>query len=179
MGKLSLQDIPRSRISIALIVLVALLAADVVYQGAMHVKWRRWMPTTPAVAKTTTQAAGSRPTTTQAATTPASKPAPPPEISAAIRKRSLFAPVVRRPTRPNLTGVLGRVAIFQTADGQTVGIAEGESNAGLKVKSIHDYEVVVEFEGKTETLKLFGEGGGPGGPPPAVAGPMPGPRRTR
>ncbi|HOW68980.1 MAG TPA: hypothetical protein PKY77_00145 [Phycisphaerae bacterium] len=116
--------------------------------------------TQPAVAPTATQAKARPPAQ------PSANPSEPPAVSAAIRKRSIFAPPRPKTPRPTLTGVLGRVALFRTADGKTVGIAEGESGHGMKVKTIRDYEVVVEYEGKTDTMKLFSDPGSSGSPAP-------------
>lgn len=120
---------------------------------------------------TATQPAATQPTATPATAKSASKPptvpSEPPAVSAAIRKRSLFAPPQPKTPKPVLTGVLGGIALFKTADGKTVGIAEGESSQGMKVKTIRDYEVVVEYEGKTNTMKLFSDTGSSGSQAPA------------
>ena len=64
-----------------------------------------------------------------------------------------------------LTGVIGRIALFKKGD-QTVGLEEGNSGHGIKVVSIKGYEVTIEHEGKSETLRLFsGSGADNGGRP--------------
>lgn len=208
MVKLKFMRARGRRISIAMILMAALMAMDAAYQTSMHLRWRRWLPQTLAAGSNTTRPAGtqpaggqpeagqrsgrhsaetlpsgtqpfgtqparSRPSDTQpagsrpaAATAtagpaiqPSAAPPEPPVVSPAIRKRSLFAPPQPKAPRPALTGVLGSIALFRTADGRTIGIAEGESSQGMKVKAIRDYEVVVEFEGKTDTVKLFNDPG--------------------
>lgn len=221
MGKLKFVSEHARHVSIAMIVLAALMVIDGVYQTSMHLKWRHWLPATLAAGSAATQPAASQPTDTQpsgsrpatsrpsadqpvgtqpsgtqpsgtqptgtrpstsqpTATQPAATPATsksaskpptvpsePPAVSAAIRKRSLFAPPQPKTPKPVLTGVLGGIALFKTADGKTVGIAEGESSQGMKVKTIRDYEVVVEYEGKTNTMKLFSDTGSSGSQAPA------------
>ena len=72
-----------------------------------------------------------------------------------------------------LTGVIGRIALFNSRDGGTVGIQEGESEKGVKVVSIRDYEVTIEFKGKKETLNAFAGGGGEGMARPEAGPEMP------
>ena len=236
MGKLKFVSEHARHVSIAMMAIAALMVIDGVYQTAMHVKWRHWLPAALAANAATTQPASSQPASSQptdsqpagsqpassqsansqpaasqpAATRPSgsqpagtrpagsqpttTRPAPPqvtaktagqsppepsepPAVSAAIRKRSLFAPPQPKTPRPSLTGVLGSIALFKTADGRTVGIAEGESSQGLKVKRIRDYEVVVEYEGKTDTMKLFSGTGSSG--PQAPSPEMESSRRSR
>ncbi|MBP7934760.1 MAG: hypothetical protein KA354_08955 [Phycisphaerae bacterium] len=205
MGKLTFVSQYARRVSIVMMAIAVLMLIDGVYQTAMHLKWRHWLPATLAAGGTITQTAGSgpaesrplgsqpatsRPAETQPSGTrpagtqpavappaathakarppaqPPADPSEPPAVSAAIRKRSIFAPPRPKTPRPTLTGVLGRVALFRTADGKTVGIAEGESGHGMKVKTIRNYEVVVEYEGKTDTMKLFSDPGSSGSPAP-------------
>ena len=144
-----------------------------------------------------TQPAGTQPTGTQPASTqPAStqptgtRPAggklpvegsknqspKPSEVAAAIRNRNIFTEPKPKGHGLRLTGVIGKVALFQRREGETIGIEEGNSANGITVKSIRDYEVVIEYQGKSETMKLFSEsGGGPaasgGGPAASGGGP--------
>jgi len=127
--------------------------------------------------------ADSQSTTTSApASVPASSPAPdrsdreskkktgesppPAELNPAIKKRNPFLPVTSKPAGHGLrlTGVIGNIALFARRDGQTIGIGQGESAEGVTVKSITEYQVTIEFEGKSETLNLFGEGASGQGP---------------
>ena len=172
--------------------LAGLMVVSLFYQVALHLVWRSWLKEASAVlAVPTTQPASSQPASSQpagsqpassqpAGSQPASAPAGgkqtgrkephPVKIAAAISRRNIFAPP--RPTGHGLTltGVIGRIALFNSRDGGTVGIQEGESEQGVKVVSIRDYEVTIEFKGKKETLKVFDGSGGGGGermaPPP-------------
>lgn len=166
-------------VSMALMALAAILLIDVIYQGGMHIVWRRWLPSASAAQPTATQPASTqpgstRPASSQPETRPkegppgrqgnADRPPKPHEVNAAIKKRNVFMPVPQRGHGMRLTGVIGRIALFQKG-GQTVGIEEGQSGQGIKVVSIRDYDVTIEYEGKPETMKLFPDGGaGPRGP---------------
>jgi hypothetical protein len=181
MGKVRLTSTHKKGISIAAIAIVTLMLVDAVYQIGVHVAWRRWLPEALAARSPTTQPAQTQPADTQPANTQpadkakAKKPSKPPEIHAAIKKRNIFTKVKPKGHGMKLTGVIGRIALFKKGD-QTVGIEEGESGHGIKVVSIKDYEVTIEHEGKSETMKLFSgssadRGGRPGpdreGPSPA------------
>jgi hypothetical protein len=172
--------------------LAGLMVISLFYQVTLHLVWRSWLKEASAVlAVPTTQPAGSQPAGSQpagsqpagsqpAGSQPASSPADgkqagrkesrPVKIASAITRRNIFAPP--RPTGHGLTltGVIGRIALFNSRDGATVGIQEGESEQGVKVVAIRDYEVTIEFKGKKETLKVFDGSGGGGGermaPPP-------------
>lgn len=127
-----------------------------------------------------TQPAGTQPAHTQPATTqptpakpteppknakgkpPSAGKAQPKELHAAIRKRNIFTPYQVRQHGLALTGVLGNIALFSKGN-ETIGIEEGKAEGGVKVVSIQDYQVIIEFEGKTETMELFS--GSPGAPP--------------
>ncbi len=115
-----------------------------------------------------TQAAGSRPASTRAsAKKPAGRRPRPgsttgkskktPAVHAAIKRRNIMAQPKPKGHGMQLTGVLGNVALFKARDGKTVGIEEGKSSGGIKVKAIKGYEVTIEFQGKAETMKLFSE----------------------
>jgi hypothetical protein len=170
--------------SMAMAGLAVLMLADVFYQAGMHIAWRRWLPSASAAAPAATQPASSQPASSQPASQPASrsKDGPPSrqaektrsskphEVSAAIKRRNVFAPVPAKGHGMRLTGVLGRLALFQKG-GRTVGIEEGQSAQGVKVVSIQGYEVTIEYEGKPETMKLFAKGGGGPGEAPMGAGP--------
>ncbi len=146
-----------------MLAIAALMLVDALYQLGMHVRWRFW------IAK---QALAMHPTTqpsTQPATQPSKEPkrVGPPEIAAAIRGRNIFTAPPPSGHGMMLTGIIGNTALF-SGRGGTVGIKEGESAQGVTVKSISDaYEVVIEFKGKPETMRLFGgqAGAGGGGPP--------------
>ena len=179
-------------VSMALMALAAILLVDVIYQAGMHIVWRRWLPSASAATPTTTQPASTQPASTQPASSQpetrskegppgrqanADRPPKPHEVSAAIKKRNVFMPVPPKGHGMRLTGVIGRIALFQKG-GQTVGIEEGQSAHGIKVVSIRDYDVTIEYDGKPETMKLFsGTGAGPGGPSmgggPSGGPPMP------
>jgi hypothetical protein len=155
---LTLSPLAQRRAAQALLGLAALMAVDVLYQIGMHMTWRHWISkqihAIQATAPPSTQPAGK------------DKPSRPPELAEALRKRNIFVPV-----RPNvhglaLSGVIGDFALFRTQQGSTVAIKEGESGSGVRVKSIDGYDVVIEYQGKPETLHLFGPGGAgasPGG----------------
>ena len=204
MGRLKLTSGQMKRVSAAMIAITALMLVDGVYQIGIHVRWRRWIPTTPFAQGATTQPAstqpagtqptgtqptGTQPTGTQPASTqptgtrPAGGKLPvegsknqspkPSEVAAAIRNRNIFTEPKPKGHGLRLTGVIGKVALFQRREGETIGIEEGNSANGITVKSIRDYEVVIEYQGKSETMKLFSEsGGGPAasGGGPAVSG---------
>jgi hypothetical protein len=184
-------------VSMALMALAAILLVDAIYQVGMHIVWRQWLPSASAATPAATQPASTQPASTQPGSTrPASsqpetrpkegppgrqgnadRPPKPHEVSAAIKKRNVFMPVPPKGHGMRLTGVIGRIALFQKG-GKTVGIEEGQSAQGIKVVSIRDYDVTIEYDGKPETMKLFsGAGGGPGGPSmgggPSGGPPMP------
>ncbi len=184
MGRLKLTRTHKRGVAIAAITVAALMLADAAYQIGMHVVWRRWLPETMAGQNPTTQPAGTQPAATQPADTqPADqakkqkkKPSKPPEIDAAIKKRNIFTKVKRAGHGMKLTGVIGNIALFAKG-GNTVGVEEGKSEHGIKVVSIKDYEVTIEFKGKQETMKLFsgkesrgGTAPGPGRRPQPPAG---------
>jgi hypothetical protein len=177
-----------------------LMLISLFYQVGMHLVWRSWLneatatlaaPTTqpaatqpattePAAGEpASTQPAGSQPTGSQPASAPAvgresrKKDVPPIKLASAITRRNIFQPP--RPTGHGLTltGVIGKIALFASRDGNTVGIQEGQSEQGVKVVAIRNYEVTIEHKGKQETLKLFDGGGmgGGGGPAAPDAGP--------
>lgn len=198
-----LANVNRRHISIAMIVLLVVMLCDVIYQIHMHAKWRRWIPNTLTASGATTQPASTQPaqekdkgdkssatqpTTTQAtkkppATAPADKknpkkPKTPVKIHAAIKARNLFTtPPGKTGHGMTLTGVLGKIAIFQDKSKKQIEIEEGKSDKGIKVKSIEGYKVVIEYKGKEETLKLKDVGGGAAsGGPPERDGPSTGPR---
>jgi len=149
-----------------------LMAVSLVYQAAMHLVWRSWLKEASGVlAVATTQPASSQPASSPADAKPGrAKESRPVTIAAAISRRNIFAPPRPGGHGLTLTGVIGRIALFNSRDGGTVGIQEGESEQGVKVVSIRDYEVTIEFKGKKETLKVFDGSGGGGGermaPPP-------------
>lgn len=164
--KLKLDPARRRTLAIASMTIAAVLFGDAIYQVVMHVRWRTWVG----------RYAAAQPATQPSATRPASGPdsaAPPPKLSAAIRKRNIFAPPRPKGHGLALTGVLGHLAFFRTQQNETVTIAEGASDRGITVKSINGYDVTIEYEGKPQTLNLFAGGGpgggGPGGPPPSMS----------
>lgn len=151
------------RVAIGLLVVAGLMTVDVIYQVGMHVSWRRWIG----------RQAQAMAATTQPSTQPAKdKSGKPPELVAALRKRNFFQPP--RPTGHglSLTGVLGNIAFFTGRDGRTMSIKEGESGGGIKLKTIRDYEVVIEYKGKPETMKLFTGGPMPGAAPSMESAPV-------
>jgi hypothetical protein len=161
--KITLSPIVTRRLLQAALAISALMVVDIFYQLGMHMTWRLWI------------ARQARALHATAATQPAqaAKNDKPPELAAAIRNRNLFT-APRPPGHGlSLTGVIGNIALFASREGGTVGIKEGESAREVKVKSINQYEVVIEYQGKPETMRLFGDqrGGAPamGGPP----GPVP------
>ncbi len=202
MGKLTLTIRQRKAIAVAATAVTALLVLDLCLQISGYLGWRRWATDHAVYAASTSQPAATQPASTQPASSPAStqaargkpdgkpgkpeeKPgkraAPPKEIDPALKARNLFVPPKPGGHGLSLTGVLGRMAMFRTRDGKPLTIEEGQSEKGVTVKSIDGYEVVIQFEGRPETMKLFEGGSGgpsmpsmPNGPPPG-AGPMSGP----
>jgi hypothetical protein len=204
----------RRNLSIAMLALAVLMFGDAVYQTWMHFRWQTWLgqyaaaatpttrPTTQPATQPTTQAA-TQPSATQPAAQPSAAQARPgrparPEkpdkadkpvvVSAAIRKRNIFAPPTPPGQPPPLIGVIGNIAIFLVGN-ESVGIQEGQSDKGITVKSIKGYDVAIEFNGKPQTVKFVagqgpsapsapaGPGGGPGEGrpmPPPGGGPRPG-----
>jgi hypothetical protein len=172
MGKLNLSTLNRKRVSIAMMAVCGVMATDSVYQVGRHVQWRRWITsistaTAAPTSQPTTQPA-SQPAQSQPATQAASRPAverprprggpakaPVADIHPILKKRNIFTEPPVKGHGMRLTGVIGRTALFATRDGKTVGIEEGQSGQGIKVKSIKEYEVVIEYDGKPETMKLF------------------------
>jgi hypothetical protein len=153
--------------SIVMMALAGIFFLDMVYQIQMHVRWRLWMPNT------------------LVADNPATKPAPPPlsrppELHASIRKRNIFMEPQPRGHGACLTGVMGTFALF-SGRGGPFSLEEGKSANGITLKAIKDYEVTIEYKGKTEVMKLFGGASvcgpsGPNGPGPvmpAVRGSLP------
>ena len=172
MIRLTLTSRRRRGIAIAAAAVAVLMLADVVYQIGVHVAWRRWMPSAEAAEVATTQPAATQPAGTQPAEggkpgedgdkakQEEKKPAKPHELYAAIKKRDVFKQVTKESHGLQLIGVLGNLALFNKG-----AIAEGESDLGVKVVSIKGYEVTIEYRGKPEVMKLFGDS--PGGPPPS------------
>ena len=70
-----------------------------------------------------------------------------------------------------LTGVLGNLALFTTREGKAVGIEMGKSSQGVKVTAMDGFNVTIEYEGKSETMKLFPEKSKPGPPRPPTSRP--------
>lgn len=166
------------QVSMVFAAVAALMLVDVVYQAVMHARWRSWLGRHAAAAVPTTQPVTTQPQSQPAGvapTAPAERPPKPIEISAVIRNRNVFAPPKPKGHGLALTGVLGNMVLFRSGQGESVTIEEGKSDRGVTVKAINGYEVTIEFEGKTETLRLFPAGGGGGGP----AMPEPGMRGER
>jgi len=172
MGKVMLTQAQKRGISIAAVAVAALMLIDTVYQIGMHVRWRQWMPE--ALAAESGDAPATQPASTQPADGKKEKKPKPPEVHAAIKKRNIFMKVKGKPSRPPMTGVFANMAMFKTGD-KVVWIEEGKSGHGIKVVSIKGYDVTVEWQGKTETLNLFTEKGGGGGPSRPSRGGRPGP----
>ncbi len=166
MSRWNLSPARARQVSIGALALAVLLFADVLYQTGMHIRWRRWIAETARAAEVPSTQPASQPASQPApGTQPASRGAPPPaaastpkpagEIHAALRKRNIFTEPPQKGHGMRLTGVLGRVALFANRGNQTIGIEEGQSASGIKVVSIKAYEVVIEYQGKPETMKLF------------------------
>jgi len=184
MGRLKLTTEHKRIFSIVMAVVAVLMLADVVYQITMHVRWRWWIPSTlaaegPTTQPAATQSAATQPDAKEKEKKKKTKKPKPPEVHAAIKKRNIFTKVKPKGHGLKLTGVIGSTALFADRKNKTVAIEEGKSGKGVKVKSISGYEVVIEYKGKTETMKLFG-GKGWGGPPSPGGPPgRPGPPRIR
>jgi hypothetical protein len=168
------------QLAVVLAFVAGVMLLDGVYQVVMHLRWRSWLPETLAVEPSATQpsASDSQPASTQPTTKQAKpaakqkKPATPHKVHAAITNRNIFTQPKPKGHGLTLTGVMGNIAMFASRSGQTVGIAEGKSGQGVKVLSINGYEVKIEYQGTSETMKLK-FGGGPGGPSPRGARPGP------
>ncbi len=144
--------------------LVLLLAADLVHVTWRHVQWRGWISEAAAGAATT-QPAGTQPEADK-------KGGEPFKLDEVLVRRNPFTEPKVKGHGMRLTGVLGETALLATRDGKTIGMEVGQNQQGVKLKSLDGYTVVIEYEGKDETLKLFsGDSGGmpsPGGPPPGM-----------
>lgn len=160
MGKLTLKLTEKNRriLAGAMMALAGVMAIDGVYQAGMYWRWNAWIPDV--------QAAATQPTDTQAAESDQKKTDGKIELSEAIKKRNIFTKPPDKGHHLQLTGVLGKTALFKNRGGQVVGIEEGKSGHGIKVKSIDGYTVVIEYEGKDETMRLFKDER-PASPPPA------------
>jgi hypothetical protein len=193
----SLKTSWRRNVSIAMMAMAILMFGDAGYQTWMHFRWQTWLgkyaaaaaPTTQPTTRPTTQAT-TQPSATQPTTQPGSaqpgasrppradkadgpeKPPKPLKVSAAIRKRNIFAPPAKPGPPPPLIGVLGNIAIF-LVNNESVGIQEGNSDKGITVKSIKGYDVMIEFNGKPQKV-TFVAGQGPSAPS-APSGPGGGP----
>ncbi len=174
MGKLtlSLTPIVQRRVAQVLLGLAALFLVDAVYQVGTHLWWKVWISR-----QTRALQATSAPATQPAGKDRAARP---PELAADIRKRNIFTAPKPKGHGLTLTGVIFDRALFNRREGGTMTLKEGESGGGIKVKSIDGYEVVIEYEGQPQTMRLFSDQGGgpgmppggpPGGPGPVMAGP--------
>jgi hypothetical protein len=158
----------KHQISAGMLALAAILFLDVIYQTQMHIRWRIWLPESLASESATTQ-----PTTDSAKGAGKCKPpSKPGELHASIKKRNIFMEPKPRGHGLTLTGVLGTFALFNDRGGQTIGIEEGKNGNGITVKSINEYEVTIEYQGKTETLKLFPAVNSPGPAMPPTTMPV-------
>lgn len=168
MVELKLSEKQRRCVAAGMAVLAGLMAISVLYQGAMHLVWRSWLKEASAtLAAPTTQPAESRPASTPAnAKQGRANESRPPKIAAAITRRNIFVPPPQTGHGLTLTGVIGRIALFNSRDGRTIGIQEGEAEQGVKVVSISNYDVTIEFKDKRETLKVFAGGAGEAMPAP-------------
>jgi hypothetical protein len=157
-----------------MLIIAGVMAIDVIYQIQMHVRWRLWLSEVSAAGQADPKSAA-----TQAAKPSAGMV----EINASLKRRNIFIDPPPKGHGITLTGVMGKMAIFNNRGGQTFSVEEGKSGNGVTVKSIRNYEVEIECGGKCETMKLFGQGArpmmssptpmpGPGARP--MAGPMPG-----
>lgn len=104
------------------------------------------------------------------ATAPGGPPAPramrppgaaAPAVDAAIGKRNPMTHALPKGHGLRLTGVLGNLALFATREGKDLAIELGKSSQGVKVTAMEDFNVTIEYEGKSETMKLFPEKPGP------------------
>jgi hypothetical protein len=159
----------RKPISLAMAALAVLMAVTIVHRLQSHVRYRVWLGDE----RLATASPSTQPTSSQAAPAP---PAPPPQVSDALRKRNIFMPPMPTGHGAMLTGVMGRYALFNGRCGPLC-ICEGASANGITVKSIKDYEVTIEYQGKPETMRLFAPSAmappmmPPGAMPPGMMGP--------
>ena len=156
MGNLKLTTARRRGISIAALAVASLMLIDAVYQIGMHAKWRGWLPETLAAESTDNESATTQPADEE------TKKSKPPKVHAAIKKRNIFIKAPDKKSRPPLTGVLGKTAMFKVDD-KVVYIEEGKSGHDIKVVSIKGYDVTIEWQEKEEKLNLFTEKSGGGG----------------
>lgn len=167
MGALNLTEQRRRQLAVGAAAVAVLMLIDVFYQVGMHVCWRRFLPETLGMEVATSQPAGSQPAGTQPAGNEKKdeKKEPKIEIDPIIKKRNVFTPPPSEGHGMELTGVIADTALFRRG-GESIAIEKGKENNGVKVVEINGYEVVIEFKGKKETLKLFSDTGGPpsGGP---------------
>lgn len=157
----------RKQISLAMMIVVGLMALDVAYQIQMHVRWRFWLnQISPA------EQASMTPTT---ASSPNQMPGMV-DVNASLKRRNIFMEPPPSGHGIALTGVMGKMAIFSNRGGQIFAVEEGKSVNGVTVKSITGYEVAIECSGQCETMKLFNQAAGPAMPPPmpsSMARPVP------
>ncbi len=144
----------KKHITLVMVVVTAVMILDVIYQLQMHVRWRISL---------------NQPATTTQPTEEKKKEAPKPlELSSSLKKRNIF--IEPPPTGHGLTlaGVMGRMAVFHNRSGQTFTVEEGKSANGVTVKSIHNFEVEIEYQGKSEIMRFS-----VGGQQPGMMGPGP------
>lgn len=156
----------RKHISLVMLIIAGIMVMDVIYQIQMHVRWRLWLSEVFTTKKTDTQPA-VKPMSNQ--------PSGMVEVNASLKRRNVFMEPPPAGHGITLTGVMGKIAIFNNRGGQTFAVEEGKSANGVTVKSITGYEVSVECSGQCETMKLFNQAAGPGmnQPMPSVAKSVP------
>jgi hypothetical protein len=123
----------------------------------------------PAIPAAAGGARPTRPPMVRGARSP--KPTPPPSVDAAIRKRNPMTKPLPKGHGMRLTGVLGNLALFTTREGKAIGIELGKSSQGVKVTAMDGFNVTIEYEDKSETMKLFPEKRGPAPPRPPTSPP--------
>jgi hypothetical protein len=151
----------RKQISLAMLIVAGIMALDVIYQVQMHVRWRLWLNQV-----LTTEHASTQPSAAPGTNQPPGMV----EVNASLKRRNIFMEPPPSGHGITLTGVMGKMAIFNNRGGQTFAVEEGKSANGVTVKSITGYEVAIECSGQCETMKLFNQAAGP-----AINTPMPSP----
>ena len=155
---MKLPKINKNRYAVIVAALAGIMLLDVVYQIQMHVRWRIWIPDSLAANTATTKPTDTKPTDTRRA---AMRPMRPnmPQLSQSIKKRNIFTQPGPKGHGVSLTGVMGTFALFADRSGRTFSLEEGKSSNGITLKTINDYVVTIEYQGKPETMKLFNEQG--------------------
>jgi hypothetical protein len=143
------------RIEPVLKIACLLLAGLVVYQLIPLLMARD--PVLPGSAPPTTTVAPNP----QTSSTPGNKPIPPAVATRIeqITQSEIFGPIPR-PLPMGLIGIFGDEAYFRAPNGQVGWLKEGDELGGVKLIRIGTNRILIEHEGQTSELTIFGGFGG-------------------